>query len=131
MEDIVSNKKIIGYIHICQIGEWQRSLKMILDVIKKSGLYENTHTIRLGILSDLGVVIQDQLLNDDKFEIVYVGKSHEYEVPTLLSIRKNAEEDDDNTLYYYLHTKGLRHFGNPNEQCVIDCINLLLYWNVE
>ena len=131
MEDIVSSKKIIGYIHICQIGEWQRSLKMILDVIRSSGLYENTHTIRLGILSDLGVVIQDQLLNDDKFEIVYVGKSHEYEVPTLLSIRKNAEEDDGNTLYYYLHTKGLRHFGNPNEQCVIDWINLLLYWNVE
>ena len=46
-------------------------------------------------------------------------------------MRKKAEEDDVNTLYYYLHTKGLRHFGNSNEQCIIDWINLMVYWNIE
>jgi hypothetical protein len=126
-----SNKKIIGYIHVCQVGHWKRSLKMLLDSIKNSGLYENTTVIRLGVLNDLGVVIQDEILNDEKLQIVYVGKSHEYEVPTLLHMREMSEKDDKNTLYYYLHTKGIKHFGNPNEPCVVDWINLLLYWNVE
>lgn len=125
------SNKIIGYIHICQKGEWKRSFKMLIDPIKNSGLYKNSTIIRLGILNDVGVVIPDELLNDEKFEIVYVGKSNEYEVPTLLHMRKMSEEDDNDTLYYYLHTKGIRHFGNPNEQCVVDWINLLLYWNVE
>ena len=88
-----TNKNIIGYIHVCQIGEWKRSFKMLLDSIKTSGLYENTSVIRLGILNNIGVIQQDEILNDDKFEIVYVGRSEEYEVPTLLSIRKQAEQD--------------------------------------
>ena len=123
--------KIIGYIHICQKGEWKRSLKMLIDCIKNFGLYDNTFIIRLGILNDSGVLINDEILNDPKFEIVYIGKSEEYERPTLLNMRKMAEIDDKNTIYYYLHTKGIKHFGTPKELNVIDWINLMLYWNIE
>ena len=45
-------------------------------------------------------------------------------------MRKLAEKEND-TNYFYLHTKGLRHFGTPNESQVIDWINLMLYWNIE
>jgi hypothetical protein len=70
-------------------------------------------------------------LNDNKFDIIYVGKSEEYERPTLLHMRKYSEIDSINTIYFYLHTKGIRHFGTESEQCVIDWINLMLYWNIE
>lgn len=127
----MSSHKIIGYIHVCQKGEWQRSFKMLIDSIITSGLYDKTEIIRIGVVNDNGDLINDEILNNDKFQIIYIGKSEEYERPTLLDMRKKAEEDDVNTLYYYLHTKGLRHFGNSNEQCIIDWINLMLYWNIE
>ena len=83
--------KIIGYIHICQKGDWKRSFTMLIDCIKKSGLYEKTKRIRLGILNDDGIYKNnDLILEDPKFKIVYVGKSQEYERPTLLHMRKMA-----------------------------------------
>jgi len=104
---------------------------MLLDSIKSSGLYEATTIIRLGVLTDSATLIEDDILKDPKFTIIYNGTSAEYERPTLLHMRKMAEDDNENTVYYYLHTKGIRHFGTANEENVIDWINLMLYWNIE
>ena len=123
--------EIIGYIHICQKGQWKRSLEMLLNCIKSSKLYQHTKVIRLGIVNDDGVIIDDDILKDDKFDIVYVGRSEEYERPTLLHMRKKSEEDSIYTKYFYLHTKGIKHFGNDTEPQIIDWINLMLYWNIE
>lgn len=117
--------------HICQKGQWIRSLNMLVDSIKKSGLYEETTVIRLGVVNDNGGLIPNELLNDPKMHVIYVGKSSEYERPTLLHMRKYSEIDPEDTKYYYLHTKGIRHFGNLAESYVIDWINLMLYWNIE
>jgi len=122
---------IVGYIHICQKEGWQRSLKMCLSALHESGLYERSEVIRVGIVNDVGVLIADRLLEDSKIDIVYVGKSMEYERPTLLHMRKMAERDRMDTVYYYLHTKGLQHFGTDREENVIDWIKLMLYWNIE
>ena len=121
---------IIGYIHICQKGQWKRSFEMLLNCIKKSNLYENIKVIRLGIVNDDGILIDDEILKDPIFDIIYVGNSLEYERPTLLHMRNKSESEID-TNYFYLHTKGIRHFGNNNEQQIIDWINLMLYWNIE
>jgi hypothetical protein len=83
----------------------------------------------LGIVNDNAIIIDDNIFKDPKFEIIYVGKSSEYERPTLLHMRAKSEEETVN--YFYLHTKGIRHFGNDNEQQIIDWINLMLYWNIE
>lgn len=122
---------IIGYIHVCQKGEWKKSFSMLIDNIKKYGLYDNTTEIRLGVVNDNSSVIHDDILNDPKFKIVIIGKSEEYERPTLLHMRKMSEIDDEKTLYFYLHTKGISHFGTEKELPVIDWINLMLYWNIE
>jgi len=122
---------IIGYIHVCQKGEWQRSFSMLMQRIVESGLYNHTHVIRIGVVNDEGVLIPDPILEDSKFQIVYVGKSEEYERATLLHMRKFSEIDPENTKYYYLHTKGLKHFGTDREQNIIDWIQLMLYWNIE
>lgn len=122
---------IVGYIHVCQKGEWIRSFQMLMNKIKASGLYEKTSVIRVGIVNNEKNVLNSELFDDDKFEVFYFGKASKYERPTLLHMRKKTRDDAEDTVYYYLHTKGIKHFGSKNEQCVIDWINLMLYWNVE
>jgi hypothetical protein len=104
---------------------------MLISSLKKYGLYEKSKEIRCGVINDSGCIIDDDRFHDEKIKIVYVGFSHEYERPTLLHMRYQSENDHDKTLYYYLHTKGIRHFGNYNENFIIDWINLMLYWNIE
>ena len=121
---------IIGYIHICQIGNWYTSLSMIFNKIKESGLYNIVDEIRCGILNNYLEIIECDILNDPKIKIIYIGHPYEYERPTLLHMRKSSETDI-NTKYFYLHTKGLRWFGTDKEQNIVDWIKLLLYWNIE
>ena len=125
---------IIGYIHICQIGEWERSFQMIFDALKKSKLYDAVKEIRLGILCPGGEYREDNIsaiLKDPKFRVVYVGTPEEYERPTLLHMKRSAETDPLTTKYFYLHTKGIRWFGTIFEPAIVDWIKLMLYWNIE
>ena len=122
---------IIGYIHICQEYNWKKSFNLLLESIKKSKLYEASDEIRLGIVNNKGVYIDDEKFHDSKFKVINNGFSHQYERPTLLHMRKYSEIDDTNTIYWYLHTKGITHFGTPKENNVLDWIKLMLYWNIE
>jgi len=123
-------KKIIGYFHICQIGDWKRSFDMLFNCVKNYGLYDNTNEIRLGILNNNGN-IDDYRLHDSKIKIIFVATPHFYERLTLLHMRNSCDSDGKETVYWYLHTKGLRHFGTPKESFVIDWIKLMLYWNIQ
>ena len=127
----MSNKTIIGYIHVCMKPGWQNSFDLIMNNIKTHGLYEATQEIRLGVLTDDGVFMDDPRFHDKKIQIVYTGRSEEYERPTLLHIKKKSYTDPPDTLYFYLHTKGLKHFGTEREQNVLDWTKLMLYWNIE
>jgi hypothetical protein len=126
----IDNRHIIGYFHICQKNGWQRSFDLIFSYLKNSGLYNKSHEIRCGVISDDGNITQDERLNDPKIKIIVSGTSEKYERPTLLHMKEYSYTDPPNTAYYYLHTKGLRHYGTDCEQNVIDWIKLLLYWNV-
>jgi hypothetical protein len=122
---------IIGYIHVCQKQNWHRSFDLIISKIKSTTLYENINELRVSVLSDSGVFVDDERFHDPKMIIVYKGSSEEYERPTLLHIKKSAERDPENTFYFYSHTKGIRHYNTEREQNVIDWINLMIYWNIE
>jgi hypothetical protein len=121
---------IIGYIHVCQMGNWQRSFKMLINAIRQSNLYNSVNVIRVGVVNNSGKVIDDPLLQDSKFEVMHLGAASQYERPTLLHMRSRADSDPVDTLYFYLHTKGITHFGKPNERNIIGWINLMLYWNI-
>jgi hypothetical protein len=131
---------------------------MLMREILVSGLYDAATEIRCGVLVEPGKTLQNEkyILHDSlqiadldythrkifgkysydpnkptKMKIVYIGKSEEYERPTLLHMKKFAEYDPPNTKYFYVHTKGIRWFETPREDCVIDWIKLMLYWNIE
>jgi len=127
----MTSYNIIGYIHVCQKKGWEGIFDNIINKLKTSDLYDNTNEIRVSVLSDNNLFIDDERFHDSKIKIIYKGYSEEYERPTLLHIKKQCESDPSNTLYYYLHTKGLKHIGTEKEQNVLDWTNLLLYWNVE
>lgn len=123
---------LIVYIHICQKGDWKRSLKMILDKLVESGLYHECLQIRCGVVNDEGILRDDAIFSDPKIRVIGLGHSREYERPTLMHMRNAALNDDyDGCKYLYCHTKGLRWFDTSSEEFVIDWIKLLLYWNIE
>jgi len=122
---------IIGYIHICQIGNWNYSLSMIFNKIKETGLYDIVNEIRCGVLNNDLKITDCDIFNDPKIKIVYVGYPNEYERPTLLHMKNSSKTENDDTKYFYFHTKGLRWFGTDKEQNVVDWIKLLLYWNID
>jgi len=119
---------IIGYFHICQKDGWQKSFDIIFSAIKKSGLYKVTKEIRIGIVNDQKNVIPDIRLKHSKFHIIFCKPTFEYERPTLHHMRESADNED--TLYWYCHTKGIKHFGTEFEENVVDWIKLLVYWNI-
>jgi hypothetical protein len=125
------NENIICYFHICQKDGWQKSFDLSMDMIKKSGLYEYTNEFRIGIVNDNSILVDDIRFNDPKVKIIFVKSSSEYERPTLLHMKAFSYKDPKGTLYYYLHTKGIRHFNTSGENIIIDWINQMLYYNIE
>lgn len=126
----MNNKKIVGYFHICQKGDWRKSFDLIFSEIKSSGLYDKTIEIRVGIVNDVEHVIKDDRLNDPKIKIIFCKNSSQYERPTLLHMRIHADVDQGKYCYWYVHSKGITHFGKSNESCIIDWIKFMLYWNI-
>lgn len=126
-----NSNTIIGYFHICQKENWEKSFDLIFNTIKQHGLYDAMKEIRLGIVNDHGNIINDFRFKDPKIKIIYVGKSDEYERPTLLHMKTSALDDPEKTLYFYLHTKGIRHYNTKNEEKIMKWIRDMLYWNIE
>jgi len=127
----MSNKKIVGYFHICQKNGWEKSFDLIFPKIKSSGLYDATEEINIGIVNNNGYVIDDPRLNDPKFKVIYFGEEKNYERPTILHMRVNADVYQGDYCYWYVHSKGITHWGGPKESFIIDWINFLVYWNIE
>ena len=125
----MANAEIIGYIHVCQMGQWHITFDMIMNAVKSSGLYNACREIRIGVGNDHGYVIPDDRFNDPKIVIVAYGPSSEYERITLHKMREHSEIDS--VQYWYAHTKGIRHFDSEGHQknCVVDWINLMIKWN--
>ena len=120
--------KIIGYIHICQAKNWERSFDLLWKEIIEYGLYEKSDCIRIGVVIEKDF-IHDKRFDDPKINIIFNNKpSSLYERPTLLHMRN--ESTIENAFYWYIHTKGISHFDKETEPFVIDWVKLLLYWNV-
>ena len=120
-------KMIVGYIHVCQTGNWQKSFDMLWKEIKEHGVYDASDEIRVGVVVN-GAFQPDPRLDDPKMRILFHQPCSMYERPTLLHMRDASERED--AYYWYVHTKGISHFGTSKEPFVTDWIQLLLYWNI-
>jgi hypothetical protein len=125
------SRNIVGYFHICQIDGWQKSFDLIFPKIKSSGLYDATIEINVGIVNNVGYIIDDERLHDPKIKLIFCNPAEEYERPTLYYMRIHADVYQGDYCYWYVHSKGLRHWNTPSEPFIIDWINFMLYWNIE
>ena len=119
--------KIRGVIHICQKDGWKRSFEILVKSLYSSGLLEATEQIDLCVVSDTEM---DTSIYLPKSKYHFMGPSELYERPSLLHLRKLAQEDTEDVSYWYLHTKGLRWFDTKKEQNVLEWIQIMLYWNI-
>jgi len=124
---------IIGYIHICQVGNWHKGFDMVMDSVKSNGLYDATLEIRVCVVNNSGAVIDDIRFHDEKIVLVEHGPAGNYERTTLVHMA-TLSETDPYCQYWYAHTKGIRAFTGPNcDQHVVNCvtgwIKLMTHWN--
>jgi hypothetical protein len=119
------------FIHICCIGDnWKDIFNEQIELIKKSGLYNITIKIHLGILGNINN-IKDEIFYDEKFEIEYIDKKiNIYEINTINSIKNFCENNREDEIYIlYIHTKGVRKAGN--EEVIKSWRNMMQYFLIE
>lgn len=111
---LITHIPIYIFIHICCIEDWEDIFNDQIDYLKKTGLFEKSDKIFLGILGSLSVV-NLPIFNNKKFNILYIDQRiNLYEIHTINFIKYICMNDpyteDVNILY--IHTKGVRNSGN-------------------
>ena len=102
------------FIHVCMIENWKEIFIEQMNLIKSSGLYNIVKKIHLGLLGDYKLINED-IFNDKKFEILYIDKRITlYEIHTINFIKSFCESLSDEAYILYIHTKGVRKAGNKN-----------------
>jgi len=119
-------KKIVGYFHVCQLDRWTDSFDSIWSELENSGLYEASEEIRVCVVNT--ELLEDERFKKPKIKLFFLGHPSQYERPTLLHMRAASENED--AAYYYLHTKGLRHYNNIGFENVGTWIQILVHANV-
>jgi hypothetical protein len=122
------NMKTYIYMHICCVNNWADVLSDLLFKIHDSGLYSHIDKIRCCILGDPTTHLH-LLKSDPKIEIVDTDPNiHLFEPFTMNRLYNDAKNSSEPFYALYLHTKGIRHYGNnPN---VVDWVNYLCYFNI-
>jgi hypothetical protein len=105
---------IYGFHHICFDKNGQQVFEEQFKIIKESGLYDASHTIFCSVLGN-----KNNYALPDKYQIIFEATSGKvYERPILEFMQKTAAHRPGK--YWYIHTKGLSHYGTPNYDAVRD-----------
>ena len=119
------------FIHSCNVKE--SGTEILTDIVSNiinSGLIQ--HLEKIFIVNIGETLSKDMLIQDintqEKIEIINYSNNYKlFEIPTINLIHTFCEYSD-NCEILYLHTKGTT---NPNNQCVTDWRNKMLYFLVE
>ena len=117
------------FIHVCMIENWENIFIEQLNIIKSSGLYNIVEKIHLGLLGDYKLINED-IFNDEKIEILYIDKRIElYEIHTINFVKSFCENLSDEAYILYIHTKGVRKAGN--KETIDSWRNMMQYFLIE
>lgn len=123
-----SERKIIGFYHVCMINHYESVLREQIAEIVGSGLYQATHKINVVLSGDKvnATRVMKILKQYPKFEVNQVADIRQYEFPTIKLVRGESDKDEKN-YYYYIHTKGVSfpdHTGGKHWR------DYMMYYNV-
>lgn len=116
------------YIHVCCINNWKTVFNKLMTSIKDSGLYDKIDEIRCNVLTTSISNDFAEIFSDPKITYKTSPDITAYEVPTINLIHEDAKSEDFNVLY--IHTKGIRHYNQPDEANVTDWVDYLIYFNI-
>lgn len=126
MESNHKNKKIVIYIHICCINNYEDIFMNFVDLIKKSKLYDVVYEIRCGVLGFQSQKFKNFIKEHSKIKIVIEDDNIKlYESFTINKIIEDSILEDNNILY--LHTKGCT---KPHDINVKSWVDYLCYFNI-
>jgi len=126
-EVLSGNKPIRIYIHVAVMGPVTDVLQRQMNLIVRSGLYNQCASVSLLVNGDAGKL---SLVTDDpenKIKVIQISDNTDsYEFPTLHYLWEESRQDDFAVLY--LHTKGV---SKPGNKSVKDWVNYLNYFMIE
>lgn len=98
------NKNIV-FFHICSLRNWKEIFLEQLELMKKSGLYDDIESLNIGFLGDKKDIIP--FLND-KIRLVYHSTNlKEYEKPTINKLLEFSKKRKNHIMYYIYILKEL------------------------
>lgn len=104
----VGQMKIYGFHHICLEKNGKEVFEEQLTVLRDSGLYESCETIFCSVLGPRG-----NYELPSKYKIIYESKEgNSYERPVLEFMYEFSLKNEGK--YFYIHTKGISHYGTDN-----------------
>jgi len=116
------NENIYGFHHICFKNNGQQIFEEQLQKLKDSGLYDASAKIFCSILGQ-----RNNYVLPDKYEIIYENENTDvYERPIINYMYDNSSINEGK--YWYIHTKGVRHYQTPSEKPVKDWRNYMEYF---
>ena len=108
---MTSVKKIYGFYHICDIGDWRDIVDEQIRKLKSSGLYQETEMIYYTFLGNEPFIIVDP-----KFKCIFYSKNKSiFEYRAINSILDFCKKNNDVYVYYF-HTKGCTRYKTPVEE---------------
>ena len=130
------NSSIRVFIHVCTINHWQDVLERQLKSLKNSGLYEQCHSISLGVLGD-GDMSQFIELYPKLSILFQLSDTSFKERPTLLALHQFCRANPNSKILYLNSneaghtpinediTKNSRYMEFFTIECWRDCIEAL------
>ena len=114
-------KRINIFFHVATINHYKSIVENTLELIHKSGLYDECENIFLCIVGN-----EDLNISDPKIKKIHNPNIEHGEFFTLKILEDFCKEND--SLVLYLHTKGVT---TPGNKCIDDWRNYMLFFNVE
>ena len=131
LEDKIINctyedKKIIVYIHVACLNNYEEIFNNLIKFIKESDLYDAVDEIRCGVLGIQSEKFKNIINEHTKLKIVLEGEDLKlYESFTLNKMIEDSKIE--NSYILYLHTKGCT---KPNNNNVKSWVDYLCYFNI-
>lgn len=116
--------KIIVFIHVATIGNYQEIVNEIFESLTKTNLINEADSINVCIVGNGDI-------NTPKNKNIKINRTSNINIGEFYTL-KQVEDYSKNTLtndkILYIHTKGVT---TPNNECVNDWCKYMLYFNVE
>lgn len=98
---------VIGFIHLAAVNHWQAILRSQIEKCQRSGLWDRTRVIYLGIVGAGTEILKELEPLPEKISVLFCDPDiTRYEFPTLAALQQECDSDELKYVWY-VHSKGV------------------------